>query len=73
MDLGISGNLEKSGNFVLLEKSQGNVREFQCKIGKSQGILLARNEYRQIFFKIHSSGEQELVTTVYIARMLMDF
>ena len=35
---GISGNLEKSGNLVALQKSQGNVREF-CEIGKSQGIL----------------------------------
>ena len=35
---GISGNLEKSGNFMPLEKSQGNVREF-CEIWKSQGIL----------------------------------
>ena len=55
---GISGNLEKSGNFVALEKSQGKVkefreiqksREFQCKTGKSQEILLARNEYRRSF------------------------
>ena len=36
---GISGNLEKSGNFVALEKSQGNVREF-CEIQKSQGISM---------------------------------
>ena len=49
---GISGNLEKSGNFVALEKCQG--------------ILLARNEYRRSFFKIHSSGEQELVMPVHI-------
>ena len=35
---GISGNLEKSGNFVMLEKSQGKVREFR-EIRKSQGIL----------------------------------
>ena len=42
---GISGNLEKSGNLVALQKSQGNVREF-CEIGKSQGILLVQNEYR---------------------------
>ena len=35
---GISGNLEKSGNFVALEKSQGNVREFR-EICKSRGIL----------------------------------
>ena len=34
----ISGNLEKSGNFVALEKCQGKVREFH-KIQKSQGIL----------------------------------
>ena len=33
----ISGNLEKSGNFVVLEKSLGIVREF-CEIRKSQGI-----------------------------------
>ena len=26
---GISGNLEKSGNFVALEKSQGKIREFR--------------------------------------------
>ena len=36
---GISGNLEKSGNFVALEKGQGKVREFR-KIRKSQGILM---------------------------------
>ena len=36
---GISGNREKSGNFVALEKSQGNVREF-CEIRKSQGIVM---------------------------------
>ena len=36
---GISGNLEKSGNFVALEKCQGKVREF-CEIWKSQGILM---------------------------------
>ena len=35
---GISGNLEKSGNFVTLAKCQGKVREF-CEIRKSQGIL----------------------------------
>ena len=35
---GISGNLEKSGNFVALEKSQGKVGEFY-EIKKSQGIL----------------------------------
>ena len=40
---GISGNLEKSGNFVALEKSQGNVREF-CEIQKSQGILIQNYE-----------------------------
>ena len=28
---GISGNLEKSGNFVALEKDQGNVREFYLR------------------------------------------
>ena len=76
------GNLEKSGNFVALEKCQeksgnfvkiGKVREFSCKIGKSQGILLAQNEYRISFFKIHSSGEQELVKPVHESCMLMDF
>ena len=36
---GISGNLEKSGNFVSLEKCQGKVREFR-EIRKSQGILM---------------------------------
>ena len=35
---GISGNLEKSGNFMALKKCQGKVREFR-KIRKSQGIL----------------------------------
>ena len=35
---GISGNLEKSGNFVALTKCQGKVREFR-EIWKSQGIL----------------------------------
>ena len=35
---GISGNLEKLGNFVLLQKSQGIVGEFR-EIGKSQGIF----------------------------------
>ena len=34
---GISGNLEKSGNFMALEKCQGEVREFH-EIWKSQGI-----------------------------------
>ena len=34
----ISGNLEKSGNFVALEKNQGKAREFH-EIRKSQGIL----------------------------------
>ena len=34
----ISGNLEKSGNFVALEKCQGKVGEFH-EIWKSQGIL----------------------------------
>ena len=60
---GISGNLEKSGNFVALVKCQGKVREFR-EIWKSQGILFVRNEYRRSFFKIHSSGEQELVMSV---------
>ena len=32
------GNLEKSGNFVALEKCQGKVREFH-EIQKSQGTL----------------------------------
>ena len=47
----------------------GKVKEFcgTLKISwKSQGILLARNEYRRSFFKIHSSGEQELVMPVRI-------
>ena len=35
---GISGNLEKSGNFVALKKGQGKVREFH-KIQKNEGIL----------------------------------
>ena len=35
---GISGNLEKSRNFLALEKSQGEVREFH-EIQKDQGIL----------------------------------
>ena len=43
------------------------------EIRKSQGILLARNEYHRSFFKIHSSGEQKLVTPVHISCMLMDF
>ena len=69
---GISGNLEKSGNFVAFEKSQGIVREFH-EIQKSQGIFLARNKYRKSFFKIHYSGEQELVIPVHTSRMLIDF
>ena len=36
---GISENLEKSGNFAALEKSQGKVMEFH-EIRKSQGILM---------------------------------
>ena len=36
---GISGNLEKSGNFVALEKSQGKVKEFR-EIQKSQEISM---------------------------------
>ena len=36
---GISGNLEKSGNLVALEKSQEKVRKFR-EIEKSQGILM---------------------------------
>ena len=72
---GISGNLEKSGNLVALEKCQGKVREFckirksqgiLCEIGKSQGILLVQSECCRNFFKIHSSGEQELVMPVHI-------
>ena len=35
---GISGNLEKSGNFVTLAKCHGKVREFR-EIWKCQGIL----------------------------------
>ena len=50
----------------------GKVREFR-EIRKSQGILLERNKYRQSFFKIHSSGEQDLVMPVHISSMLMDF
>ena len=75
----ISGSLEKSENFLALEKRSGNfvkfgkVKEFYRNIGKSQGILLARNEYRRGFSKIHVSGEQELVTPVHVACMLMDF
>ena len=34
------------------------------KTWKSQGILLMQKEYRQGFFKIHSSGEQELVMPI---------
>ena len=41
---GISENLEKSGNFVALEKCQGKVREF-CEIRKSQGRV---REFREI-------------------------
>ena len=71
---GISGNLEKSGNFVTFEKS-GKSREFR-KIRKSQGIFKRiREKSRNLTcsklilpkFKIHSSCEQELT------RMLMDF
>ena len=36
--LGISGNLENSGNFVAFEKCRGKVREFH-EIRKNQGIL----------------------------------
>ena len=61
---GISGNLEKSGNFKAFEKCQGKVREFSWEIGKSQGILLPWNEYCRSLFKIHSSGEQDLVMAV---------
>ena len=63
---GISGNLEKSENFVALEKSQGKVRKFY-EIEKSQGILVRNLEksgsftcakrISSKFFKIHSSGE----------------
>ena len=35
---GIFGSLEKSGNFVALDKSLGKVREFR-EIWKNQGIL----------------------------------
>ena len=35
---GISGNLEKSGNFVALAECQGKIREFH-EIRKSQGIF----------------------------------
>ena len=53
------GNLEMLGNFVALERSQG--------------ILPVQNEHRRSFFKIHSSGEQDLVMPVHISSMLMDF
>ena len=68
----ISGNLEKSVNFAALEECQGiswnseKSGNFKWEIEKSQGILLPRNEYRRSFFKIHSSGEQELVMPVHI-------
>ena len=39
----ISGNLENSGNFVTLEKSQGKFRKFR-EIQKSQGILMQNYE-----------------------------
>ena len=77
---GISGNLEKSGNFVMLLKSQGIVKEFR-EIGKSQGILTQNwvksknftcmKRISPKFFKIHSSGEQELVTPVHVSCMLL--
>ena len=60
---------EKSGDFVKFRKA----REFYRKIGKSQGILLAQNEYRWSFFKIHSCGEQELVMNVHVSRIFMEF
>ena len=44
----ISGNLEKSGNFVVLEKSQGIVRKFR-EIRKSQGILTQNLEKSENF------------------------
>ena len=62
---GISWNSEKSGNFVALGKCQGKIREFR-EIGKSEGILLVRNKYHRSFFKIHSSGEQELLMPAHI-------
>ena len=75
---GICRNPEKSGNFSKFVK----VWEFH-EIGKSQGILmrnweksgilLVRNECCRSCFKIHSSGEEDLVTPVHILRMLMDF
>ena len=55
--------------FLEIWESQGilwhlkKVREFH-EIGKSQGI--AQNEYRRSFFKIHLSGDQELVMPVHV-------
>ena len=62
---GIFGNLKS-------QEIEKKIREFH-EIQKSQGILLARNEYHQSFFKIHSRGEQELVPSVHISCILMDF
>ena len=66
---GISGYLEKSGNFVVLEKSQGILTQNWEKSGNftcMKRILIK-------FFKIQSSGEQELVIPVYVSHIFMDF
>ena len=68
---GIPGNLEKSGNFVALEKSQGILwnseksGNFKIKLGKVREFYLCKTNIAEIF-KINSNGEQEFVAVVHI-------
>ena len=67
---GISGNLEKSRNFVALEKGQGFL---MWNWEKSGNFTCEKWISPKFFFEIHSSGERELVTPVHMLHMLINF
>ena len=54
---GISGNLEKSGNFVALEKCQGKVRNFM-KFRKSETFNMKLGKVRE--FYLHETNIAEV-------------
>ena len=66
---GILGYLKKVREFREFQKSQG----FLTQNGEKSGNFICAKRTSPIFFKIHSSGELELVTPVHLSCMLMDF
>ena len=66
---GISGNLEKSGNFVALAKSQGiswnsdMLGNFNANLWKVREFYLHESNIAEDFSRFIEVGEQELVAS----------